>query len=410
MAFFSGNKSNLDYAALVDIGSGSVLVAIVLSDKNKKHPEIIWSKREYTTLRNIDSLSQSAKNVMSSLVNAMMILDGEGMKVLREKTGVKKLTDIQVTIAAPWSYTVTKSITYNHERTFSVTDELVEELLRTAHTKVQEELAENEKVNNLGLSVITRSCVGIIANGYPIHQPNGQKAKTLKIVESSAVAQDYLLKAVEEIKNKVLPGSDIKLYSFILIYYFIIKDLYQETQEYCLVDITYEATEIGIVRDGILNYSTHTPYGSFSLAREIAEVLQVPLDEAFGYLHEGVLESAEENMTASQKTEVAKVLENYTEKIANLFHETGDTLSVPKKIFLHGNLETETFFKKQITIASKKATGLSHAVYCISSELLSKLYDDTGKNTLRERTSDSALLISAQFFHTREFHDKFEQL
>ncbi|MEZ4195520.1 MAG: hypothetical protein R3B53_03995 [Candidatus Paceibacterota bacterium] len=410
MAFFSGSKNDLNYSALVDIGSGSVLVTIIGSDPGKAHPDIIWSKREYTALQNIDSISQSAKNVMSSLLNAMMILDSEGRKALKEAVGISKLDFVQVTIAAPWSYTVTKTISYKHDEPFNVSPDLVEELLRTSHKKVEEELSENEKANNLGLSVVTRSCVGIIANGYPVTQPSNQKAKSLKIVESSAVAQNYLLDALEEVQHKVLPGSKSSLYSFMLIYYYLIKSLYPDTQEYCLVDITYEATEVGIVRDGILNYSTHTPYGAYSLAREISNILQIPLTEAFGHLHDENLNLDNLTLTAGQKKDIEILLNSYTDKISALFHETGDALSVPKKIFLHGNLETEAFFKEQISVAAKKATGLSHAVYPVSTVLLTRHYSEADKSHFMENASDTALLISAQFFHNREFHSKFEQL
>ena len=409
MSLFGTNATSVRYGALIDIGSGSVLVAIIASDPLKTHPDVIWSKREYAPLRDINSVTESAKNVMTSLLNALMKLDSEGRAAFKEATGKSKLPETQIAIAAPWSYTVTKSITYEHDETFTLSEDLIDELLRTAHKKVGEEIEDNEQVHNFDLSVISRSTTGVIANGYPVRAILDQQINTLKLIESSSIAQDYLIEAIREVKDKVLPGSDLFMYSFILMYYYVLKDLTPDTNEFCLVDVTYEATEIGIVREGILNYCTHTPFGAFSIAREIAAVLKIPLEEAYGYLHEEDPLTLLTERTTTERKEVAQIFTNYQAKITELFHETGDTLAIPKKIYLHGDLETETFFKTQVAKAAKTATKSSHAVFLVSFELLTKYYETEAKDNLLQKNLDTALLISAQFFHTTEYHKKFKQ-
>lgn len=407
MSFLSsGNKER--FGALIDIGSGSVLVAILRSDPAKTYPEIIWSKREYSPLRNVSSLDESAKHVMTALVNALMALDSEGRKAFSEKTGQTKLPETQVTIAAPWSYTITKNISYAHSEPFTISDELIEELLRTSHKKVDEDITEHERAHQLGLTIISRSVIGLAANGYNLLRPNNQTAKSLRVVEASAVAQDYLVTAIKEAGGKVLPDTTLRLYSFIMIFYSIIRDIHPESTEYCLVDITYEATELGIVRDGILTYTTHAPYGSFSLAREIAAVLGTPLEEAFGYLHDSDLSAALSSYSVEKQAEVEEIFTAYRKRLTDLFHETGDALSIPKRVFLHGNLHTEAFYAEQVGEAAKAATKASHAVYPVSKELIDKNYPKEMGLEVEKMVMDTALLISAQFFHMREYHSRFE--
>lgn len=405
MGLLSKN-SHHNYGVIIDIGSGSVLVAIVASDRSKSHPEIIWSKREYAPLKQIDSISQSAKNVMTSLINALMLLDSEGRKVFREKTGKNKLPETQISIAAPWSYTVTKSISYRHDEPFTITKDLIEELLRTAHKKIEEELEENERANNLGLEIISRKIISLIANGYSIKFASNQKAKTLQIIEANAIAQEYLVDAINDVKDKVLPDTHISLYSFILLFYYLMREFSPDVNDYCLVDITYEATELGVIRNGALNYSTHTPFGSFSLAREIAGVLKVPLEEAFGYLKQEDPEAFFSQYTATQQHEIEEIFNNYQKRLVDLFHETGDSLAIPKKVYLHGNLFTEPFFKKHVAEAAKKATDGSHAIYTASTELVSRFYSKEERDLLlANEAQDTAMLISAQFFHTKQAED-----
>lgn len=409
MGLFS-SKAKVRYGVLVDIGSGSVLAAIIASDPSKKHPEIIWSKREHSPLRKINSVSDSAKSVMTSLMNALMSLDGEGRKVFKEKTGLSKLPYLQVTIAAPWSYTATKTISYQHNEDFEVTETLVEELLRTAAQKVEEEMHENERVHELGLSIIAKTTMQVVANGYPIIVTGKQKAQTLKVIEASAVAQEYLIDAIIDAQNKILPETKLTQYSFMLPFYFVLNNQEKAMLEYCLVDITYEATEIGVVRDGVLNYCTHIPYGSFSLARDIAEVLGVPLEEAFGYFSSEDFVSQLDAYSNTQKEKCVEVLAAYQRKLAELFKETGDSLAIPKRIYLHGNLKTEPFFNTAVMSGAKAATKMQHAAYNVTKEVLTKAYTEEEIQILGDSGQDTALLISAQFFHTQGYGADFEYL
>lgn len=410
MGFFSSKRNDVRYGALIDIGSGSVLVAVVSSDINKSHPDIIWTKREYTPLRQTKSINDSAKSVMTSLVNALMLLDSEGRKALREAYDGANIEDLQITIAAPWSYTVTKTISYQSEEPVEVSKEMVEELLRTAEQKVEEEMHENEKVHDLGLNIIARTTLATLANDYPIIITGKQRAQSVKVVQASAVAQKYLTEALFDARDKMFPKADFADYSFILPYFIVMNDVLKDTtNEYCLVDITYEATEIGIIRDGILTHTTHTPYGAFSIARELTKLLGVPLEEAYSYLTCEDMSCFMGIETEERKVEVEKILQSYEDKLTEIFKQTGDTLAVPKKIFVHGNLATEPFFNSRILRAAAKATKMHHAVYNVTTELLKKYYGEDAK-LLKEHEHDTALLISAQFFHNETYHRQFDDI
>lgn len=410
MGFFSSGNSGVRYGALIDVGSGSVLTAIVASDPTKTHPDIIWSKREHAPLRKIQAVSDSAKSVMTSLMNALMSLDSEGRKVFHEKCGSQKISSLQVTVAAPWSYTATKTISYQNEEEFVVSETLVSELLRTAEQKVEDEMIENEKIHELDLSIVARTTIKVIANGYPIHVTGQQKAKSIKVIEATAVVQKYLINAITDAKEKMFPGSTLLQYSFMLPFYETTSSLIQPGADFCLVDITYESTEIGIVRDGVLTYCTHTPYGAFSIAREIAEVLSIPLEEAYGYLTEDQLTHFISQSSATKQEEIHKILTAYQERVSDLFMETGDTLTIPKKLYVHGNLETEPFFNEHVLKAATLATKTPHAAYNVSTELLANQYNAEDALAFKAASPDTALLISAQFFHTQDQHSKFEQL
>ena len=410
MSFLSSHNNEIRYGVIVDIGSGSVLASIVESDPAQTYPKIIWSKREYAPLRQVDTLNRTVKSIMTTLMGVMMTLDSEGRQVFTQKSPKEKISYLQFTIAAPWSYTVAKTISYSNEEEFIVTENFVDELLRMAEQKVLEELKENEEIHKLDLSLISRITADIVANGYSIDIIGKQKAKSLKVVELNAITNEGIVKEIEEVREKMFPRTDLTLYSFMMPFFYTILDLYSNTVECCLIDITYEATEIGIVRDGVLQYCSHIPYGSISLAREISTILSVPLDEAHNYLELDDLSQVLEKYSQHQKDDVEAVFEAYRANLVGLFKETGDKLSVPKSLFLHTSLDKANFFKKQLLESANTATKSSHVVYNVTGDLLTKHYPKEEQSLVKSSRQDTAMLISAQFFHTRNYARQFEQL
>jgi Tfp pilus assembly PilM family ATPase len=400
MSLFGKRQNGKRCGAVIDIGSGSVLVSIVFSDPKLLTPTIIWSHREQAPLKNIDSLGQSSKAVMTALVNASMLLDSEGRKALKEFSSHLKISELQCSISAPWSHTVTKTINYNDDKEFEITKSLINEFNQTIATEVESDFAENSQLKELNLTTISKIRMDLSANGYHITNPEGNKATELKISQAHSVAQQTLIDAIDEIQEKLIPGADTKKLSFILILFAVTRELLNQTYDTCLVDVTYEATEIGVVRDGALNYSTHTPFGSFSIAREISEITKAPLSESFGYLHTEKPYQFLDYLTEKQKVEVELVFQAYIERISNLFNETGDSLSIPKQISVHSNLRSENLFIDLIKKAAKKNLKSEPKISSVSSEIIRQTYKQQTTLNRNLIPEDTALMLSAQFFHT----------
>lgn len=410
MSLFGKSKTQLKFGAILEIGSGSVLSSIVVSDATKTVPEVIWSKREYATRKADTDSTTSIKSVITALMNAVLQLESEGKASLKQRYPHAKIGTIQVSMTAPWSYTITKVIGYNKEEPFEISQSLIDTLINTADKKITEELKENELADELGLSIMTRATTDIQANDYKIENPVGKSATNVTLTQISAVAQTYLTNAIADINDKVFKGAKIERYSFMLMFHCIIRDMTNQLSEYCLVDITYEATEIGLVRGGILRYCTHTPIGISTLARSIAKVINIPLEEAYSLLKEPNYSRALETMSPDKKAALLVIFDEYQVNIAKLFNETGDKLTIPKILFLHGSHATESFFGEQITSAAKKATNLSHIVHHVTNDLLTKNHNEAEKKALLTVTSDTAILVASQFFHKQHHCKDFIQV
>lgn len=402
MGFFSFKNKNERYGIIIDVGSGSVLTAIVHSQKSKKHPVIVWAHREHTALKKIDSVEQSARAVLAALMNASLKMDKDGRAALYEYDSNAKLTVTQCSISAPWSYTVTKTINVKQEDQIEITASFIEELVFAAQKQVEEELLKHADNIGAGLTVIAKSTMDLLSNGYRVAHPEGELARHLRLTQATVVSQQYMMDGIAEVQQKLFPKAEINALSFILMMYCTVRALKPHTDDFCLVDITDEATEIGVVRDGSLTYSTHISFGMFSLAREIANVSKIPIHEALGHLRASNIESLKQNLPASSHDNIDQIFKNYIQKVTDLLNETGDSLSIPKKVLLNVEASFSPMFEILISKSAKAATKVDHTIEPIAEQLISKKYKQMLQEQIPEYATDTALILNAEFFHKKD--------
>lgn len=385
--FGFGKKSTGDRcAAIIDIGSGSVGIALIHSKEAEEKPTVIWTHREYVLLRDIKNLSDSLKSINTALVNAFLELGNTGLSELRTYDKSLRVEYVQTSISAPWAYTITRTVHYTSEKPFQISSNLIQQLTEAAQNQALHAVKELG-LSIQGLELITDATVNLTLNGYTIPHPSTQKGKSLSLSNISAITQRSILSTLEDSLQKILPKTENSSYSFMFLYYCMLRNLHPDTAEVCLIDITSEATEIGIIREGVLEHVTHAPYGTFTLAREISAACNIPKEEAYTYLKGG--ESfVQTKLSPENQANLTKVLDAYDKKISELFTQTGDALSIPKTLFLHCDVHTEPFFSEHIKKASSLTTQSLHSIRLVTSKLVGE-----------DQVSDSALMFSAHFFH-----------
>jgi cell division ATPase FtsA len=384
------------FGVVIDIGSGSATVSLIASTYGSKYPKILWSKHEYAPLRQIDSVEESSKSVLTVLVNILLEFETAGRQALRKYKSGARITELQCGVAAPWSYTVSKTISYTQDEPFLVNREMFEELVQTAEKKIADELKENETMNNLGLVVASEATINAYANGYLIKNPVGKTVSDLVLVHTSVVVQTYLLQAIQDLQAKMFPGTKISVFSDILILHCIGKEVAPHSANMCLLDVTAEATEMGVVRGGVLTYATHTPFGLYSFAREVASIANIPIHEAFKHLH------AEPNLffkslSKEKQSAIDSVFEAYIGKLEELFKETGDSLAIPRNIVIHADAGVAPLMTELLDAAVKRATKSEPIITLATNTIFAGLTADE-----RSILPDTTMLVSARFFHKPE--------
>ena len=397
MRLFAPTNDQPHYIALLDIGSASVTGSVAYSAPDGAL-EILWSTQERILLKQITNQAETGRRIMSAFMNVVLELGQSGGQAVRDHYPRGSIDTTQVSIAAPWSYTITKNVQYEKEQSFKVSEHLVEQLLSTMKEKIQRELQEHEVADHLGLRVVSRSVTNMQANGYNIDAAHDQTATAVRMSLSNTVIQNYLHEMIVDAHNKVLPKSSLQIVSFVLMLYYVMRYTHSEMQEYCIINQTLEATELGVVRNGILCYSTHEPYGMVTLSRDLATALAIPIEEMYGIIQSNQWEYRYRELATDTQAEVDSILEKYQETIANLLRQTGDSFTIPKSIYMHTLSCTYDFIGPHIELGAAAASGMAHIIHNLDEELVS-IAAGFGDG----RAAHSCVeLVSAVYFHTHK--------
>lgn len=381
------NTNQTPCGAVVDIGSSSVGIAIVVVEPSQKTPMLIWSHREYSLLRTAATLKESERLLQTALVNAFLELSNAGLKALAGYNPELSLTDIQVSIAAPWQYTNAKTVSFTDKEPFVVDDQLLSDLTKLAEDQALEQVSEVSTLSELKLVVIAQASIGVTLDGYRISDFDGHKATELAFVHLVTLTTQSLSASITEYASKIAPRAKVKMQPFMFNFYKTIEHLYPHTLEACLIDVTNEATEIAIIRDGTIRQVNHIAIGSFTIARKIAEALSIPAEEAFTYLKSGT-EYGIAAMPEKIRDKVKEVFDSYQEELSTMFKNTGDELLIPFSVFVHTDLHTQHFFNSTIKKAAKLTTGGEHTIHPVTARLVNDSHE-----------GDTAILLNVQRFY-----------
>ncbi|MCB9819332.1 hypothetical protein H6789_01290 [Candidatus Nomurabacteria bacterium] len=363
MFLFGGSdKDTGTLGVVLDISDAIVNIGIVISKEEQSLPEIVWSHQEKVTAT--DSLNNTESRLMVSLLNAFTELGNSGFVSLRKK-GINKLPSlIQVAITAPLAYTVSRTVSVSSDKPFKVTQKLFDELEKKAGDEARKLCESQLMTKDLDLEMLANSTVSLTVNGYPTHYPFKSTATEVKLCQMITLSSKVIVAELNKLKNKILPEADIDIDSFMSIYFRAVLEVAPNTTEACFINSTLKGAELMVMRESLPVSSTYVAV------------------TATGGTAVGALPAATSSVLLQDLT--------------TLFKNTGDGLSLPKRLYLHSNVLTESSLVPLLESASKAATGVTHKVHQTTTEFFSPT-----------KSGANSLACSAYVFHKKLYEDRY---
>ncbi len=364
MSIFSKNKEKDELLLVFDIGSSSVGGALFGVQKSGV-PKIVFSIREPITLE---------KNVG---IDRFLFLTLKSLDIVANKiymAGVGVSTAIFCVLSSPWHVSQTRVIKFKKNTPFVFTSKFADNLIQKEITLFEEEnLTKYLHAGNLVRSIEFKN-IKTMLNGYETLNPLNQKAQELEMTIFISISPEQILKKIEETIGKYFHFKKIKFSSFLLSSFAVVRDMYINQENFLLIDIGGEVTDISMTKKNILYGSISFPLGCNFIIRGVASTLHISFNEAMSLI--SIFKNGHATESVSKKLELVmnklkiEWLQKFQESLANLSSD----ISIPSTIYMAVDkdladffcqtIETEQFNQYTLTESKFKVIFLSAKVFC----------------------------------------------
>lgn len=338
MGIFSTNKQKEKLILVFDIGSSSIGGALFYLESSRI-PKIIYSVREPIILENDISVERFLALTLKSLeiVASKICLSGMGSP-----------DQIFCVLSSPWYVSQTRVIKLEKNAPFIFTAKLAESLAQKEIAAFEEEYLDKYSKAGSPVRSIEFKNIKTLLNGYETTEPLNQKAKELEMTIMISISGKDILEKIEDMIARHFHSREIKYCSFALAAFAVIRDLYTDKENFLLIDVGGEVTDISMIKKNVLHSSISFPLGRNFIIRGIAESTHSSLAEAKSSLSlykDGHAADA----TNKQLGEVVDKLKiEWRQKFQESLVNISNDISIPSSIFLAVDSDLAEFFSDTI--------------------------------------------------------------
>jgi len=350
MWFSSSKKDGGEVIGIIDIGSSQISGAIFsLSDKKESVKNglgvvdekpivdrLIYSYQEKITF----SETPDSSRFLSAISEAMK-------KVLVNlKANQKPPTRFFVFLSSPFFISQTRIINYEGEKPFTVSDNLIQSLIKAETDKVMMTANQIFPIHESDKhEIIENRILQVKLNGYETKEPVGKTAKNMIISQFISVGPGSLMDKQEEIIKGEIANAKVSFHTFSLTAYQTFSRLIDKKyRNFILIDTGGEITDILVVADGLLAEHLSFSKGKNYLIREMAKRMGTVFAEASSALdvyQNGQASPVLKNRIEGSLNEIKKDwLVSFKEAISRIT----ETVFLPENFFILGDDPTDAIF------------------------------------------------------------------
>ncbi len=338
MGIFHKEKGQNDLTLVFDIGSSSVGGVLFFRDLSGV-PKILFSVRESIVL-------QDQMNIDQFLVLTIKALEVVANKVYLAGKGAP--SNVFCVLASPWYVSQTRVINYEKNTPFVFSTKLADSLIKKEVIFFEEEHLAQYMNTEHAIRVIELKNIKIMINGYESPNPLNQKGEELEMTIFISMSPEKILSQIENTIKHYFSIKEITFSSFLMAFFSVIRDIYEHKDNFLLVDIGGEVTDISMVKKNILKESVSFPLGRNSIIRGVASFLGCSLDEARSAI--SLYKDGHADSATIKKLEpiINKLKTEWLEKFQTSLPTLSNDISISASIYMAIDKDFVDFFSKII--------------------------------------------------------------
>ena len=272
MSLFTGKsrRTKRHIALVFDIGSASVAGALVVLARNAK-PRVLYSVRKPIVFQEQLSFDRFVSSLFETFTLVVDSIQRKGLEYLNTRAlRPDAIASALCTYASPWYTARTRVLTLRKGKPFSVTRSLIDKIVTR----------EREKESAGPGDVIEQSITAIKLNGYTVSAVEGKEAKQLELTLSTTMLSEEVARGLEGILAQRFYRSPVHHHSFPLAAFTAIRDITHDGDNFLVLDVSGEVSDVSLVKDGALLETASFPLGKHQILRRFMGNLGLGATEA----------------------------------------------------------------------------------------------------------------------------------
>lgn len=186
---------------------------------------------------------------------------------------------IAVYLASPWYASQVRVARTSRPTEFVASETLLGDMISRELKAFEEEEMRASYASGAPLRAIESKTVQVKLNGYHTPSPVGMSCKELELSIFVSVAPEATLAGIEDIVEREYKAP-LKFSTFLISSFVVTRDFFPHEDDYLLVDVGGEITDVSVVRGGALTSSFSFPVGRNALLRRLSQGLGRSISES----------------------------------------------------------------------------------------------------------------------------------
>jgi len=387
MEIFPHNNKKGKLVLVFYIGSSSVGGSLFWTEKSGI-PKIVFSVNEPIELEEKVEADRFLSLTLKSLELVAVKVHSAGMGVPEE---------IFCVLSSLWYISQTRIIRLEKNTPFLFTSKLADDLIKKEVALFEEEHSTKYARAGAPVRLIELKNIKTVINGYETPYPLNQKGKELEMTIFVSIGSEKILTKISKTVEKNFPSKKITFSSFVLSSFAVVRDMYPHNENFLLINIGGEVTDISMVKKNILHESISFPLGLNFIIRGVASMSRSSLSEAkslVSLLKDG---HASESMTKKLSPIINKLKTEWLSKFQESLSNLSNDISVPATLYLSVDKDLADFFSEIIKTEQFNQYTLTESKFKVVF-LGSEVFHDLVKFE-KNVMSDTFLIISSIYIN-----------
>jgi hypothetical protein len=338
MRFFS-KKNRTEQYVIFDIGSASIGASVVSIGPNIK-PSIEYQIRKDISFQKELNYERFTKSMFATL-------ESVAEDITKHTSGHIHL--ISCTLASPWYISQTNLIGKKEKAMFEITPHLLKTIVENEEKRLatSNETKKFERMKS-GMAVIEKNILHVAINGYTSQNPIGKRTKEMKASVHISMIPESLLDLMKETFARHFNRTNVTFHSFPLASVTVLRDIFNETEDFLFIDVTGEVTDVSLIESGVLLETASFPKGKHFVLREVSKKLNTIPEDTRSQLSMLTTGSVEEKVS-KRLLEALHVVENkWLHDFQGILFTLGKMRVIPHTVFLAADSEFIQIFRRFI--------------------------------------------------------------